>query len=122
MEDMWEVDLGTAPPTNLWAFAYIYEMPVKLSWLCILFVTYKRLLFCIQYLLGKHTVGNKTHKLVTEVVPNHKVKLYQKIFHTVIWILSDWQKNKPNILNKPKTIIRTKMPAINWINAKGMTS
>ncbi len=41
--------------------------------------------FFIQYLLGKHTEGNKSHKLVTEVVPNPKKSNYiEKIIHTVI--------------------------------------
>ena len=73
---------GTASATNLWAQTYAFKTTMVGLIGKLLFRPFT---FLILYFRGEHTVGNTTHKLVTEVVPNHgKPKLYQKIFHTVI--------------------------------------
>lgn len=119
MENMWDVDLELLR-SLICVVGHMFEKILSLRKLC-LFVDLKRIYsFSFQYLQGNGSIGNETHKLVTEVVPNPKKSNYIQKYFT-LWFkyyLTDKKTTNQTFLRKPKTIFRTKMPVINWINTK----
>ena len=94
MEDMWEGDLELLH-LLICGPGYTFIKCLKLSLLCTCCFEH---FFALKNLLGRQTIGNQSHKLVTEAVPNPKKSNYIKknISHcdlNIIWLTKKQTKH-----------------------------